>query len=189
MTFNTIEDINGTQFDNQGFWWYEIDTSNLRSEPFENIKYDFCRISRKTIDEGNYKYEYTIKIDNPLFAKGYSVLSLEESYIDSIPFEQTGGFKVWVENYLAIKICLYMGHLQVDTSVRKMNYRLVDNTMFLNLKEINNSVPVRWVKVIHSSIGTKDCDLIEGYNFHQILSFFYALYNSKKRINYFLGKG
>ena len=45
--FLTLEDINGTLFSNQSFWWYEIDTSNLPSEPFENIKYDFCKISKE----------------------------------------------------------------------------------------------------------------------------------------------
>ena len=166
MTFNTVEDVNGTQFDNQGFWWHCIDTSKISTtSDFTDTKYDFCRISRKTIDEGNYKYEYTIKIDNPLFAHGHFELSLEGLYINSFSSsQQIGDFKVWVENYPAIKIYLYMGHLQVDTSVRKMNYRLVDNTMFLNLKEINNSVPVRYVNVISNSMGTKYCDLIEGYN-------------------------
>jgi len=165
MTFNTIEDVNGTQFDNQGFWWHCIDSSKISTtSDFTDTKYDFCRISRKTIDEGNYKYEYTIKIDNPLFAHSHFELSLEGSYIDSIPSQQTGGFKVWVENYPAIKIYLYMGHLQVDTHMRKVLFQLVDNTMFLNLKEINNSVPVRYVNVISNSMGTKYCDLIEGYN-------------------------
>ena len=165
MTFNTIEDVNGTQFDNQGFWWHCIDTSKISTtSDFTDTKYDFCRISRKTINEDSYKYEYTIKIDNPLFAHGHFELSLEGLYIDSLSSQQTGDFKVWVENYPAIKIYLYMGHLQVDTYVRKVVFQLVDNTMFLNLKEINNSVPVRYVNVISNSMGTKYCDLIEGYN-------------------------
>ena len=84
MTFNTIEDINGTQFNNQGFWWYELDTRVIDPDgtaEFENVKFDFCTIT-KTSDPSNTAWEYTIIIDNPLWTTGVVTLDKDDIFID-----------------------------------------------------------------------------------------------------------
>ena len=64
MSFLTLEDVNGTVYSNQKFWWHTIRISDITStdEDFSNIQYDFCEISRTKDSNNHYNYTITVYI-------------------------------------------------------------------------------------------------------------------------------
>ena len=55
--FLTVEDINSTVYNNQGFYWHEIDTSKISSTvDYTNVKYDFCEVDREKLINDTYQY-------------------------------------------------------------------------------------------------------------------------------------
>ena len=70
MGFLTVEDINSALFNEQGFYWHSIETSLISSDDFENVRYDFCEVSKET-NENYITYVFRICADN--WAKGVRV--------------------------------------------------------------------------------------------------------------------
>ena len=49
-SFVTLEDVNGTIYNNQNFYWHEIDTSVVSTDnDFTDVKIDFCKVSREKL--------------------------------------------------------------------------------------------------------------------------------------------
>ena len=164
--FLTVEDINTTIYRNQGFWWYEIDTSKISStSDFSNVKYDFCKVSRQT-SAGS--YIYTVKVDSPYWANGFAKLKLNGDLLTNAtvtPSFVTGGFIFGVStSYPALKIMLYMGNTVVDNSLTQMDSRLKEDVLYLNYKELTNNVNVKTSTWGSSYVFSFDKNVTQGYN-------------------------
>ena len=161
MSFITLEDINGTSFDNQGFWWYELDLGALfpNGEAFSSVKVDFCTISRIKYGNG---YTYEVGVDNTLWTGvGYCLSSADASMgID----ETTGKILIDFTDY-NVRLFLYMGTIPLDMG-REVFFLLKDgNSVSLTLKQLSNPYPVT-VKEIKPPYTeeTYNVNLVKGYN-------------------------
>ena len=109
--FLTIEDVNGTLYRNQGFYWHEIDISKITTyvnEEFTNVKYDCFEITREHTSSINY---YTVKVQSSLWAKTASGLYIGGSG-GVLPTLITGGFTIYEDithAHTNFKIYVYMG--------------------------------------------------------------------------------
>lgn len=146
--FLTVEDVNGTVYSNQGFYWHEIDTSKISSDSdFTNVKYDFCKVSRETVTDehsavwGNYLY--TLEIDNSLWTKGFYISPYHYNWA-------TRAFNVQLnDNTLSFRtdneyigIHLYMGILKYNDVVT-FTYLAKTNVLNLNYAESNTTTTVK----------------------------------------------
>ena len=112
-SFLTVEDINTTLYNNQGFWWHEIDTWLIsETEDFIDVIYDFCKVSRETITLlGRTGYRYTVKVYHPYFANGFEMLQKDGSQTDGVNY--VSDIPLSVETFEpSIRIFLYMGCLR-----------------------------------------------------------------------------
>lgn len=168
MTFNTIEDINGTQFDNQGFWWYELDTALIDptgNAEFSNVKLDFLTISKEKVD--TYKYKFTVKVDNSLWTGGAYIFNQREMpNVPAIQFTDDGFTVILSRGAIDFpaKIVLYMGITELYNVKERMRYYFGNNSvMDLQLNDLaNKRVFVRmWGDI---SIYGVTLSLTKGFN-------------------------
>lgn len=158
MSFLTLEDINGTLFRNQGFYWHEINTANITtgSEDFSNVKYDFCTISRTYNDETE-EFEYTIVINADNWTRGFMVFSPS-------PYGTYTGYsdRVIIRRAGSVRIGLYMGSIQLNNTVR-MSWRLTQDSISLNLKELSQQQTIPYENDDGDSF-TQTQYVNQGYN-------------------------
>ena len=155
--FLTLEDVNGACFNNQHFWWHEIDTANISTtQDFSDVKYDFCEISRQTVSEN--AYNFTFKVHNSLWTKYFALLENQ-----AVPVISTGGnFKIqW--NKPSLKLKLYMGLFKAD-SFTQMYWITAEDTIDLNYKELNTAQDISVISIPDNGGYTVSVDLVEGYN-------------------------
>ena len=167
MSFLTVEDVNGTSFDNQGFWWYELDTRVIDPDgtaEFTDVKFDFCTISKRTSIYFEGRWEYTVKVDNSLWTKGVAFLTYDgRTTSDSINIYSDGFKYIIRKEYAPIRILIYVGNSTFG-NITKLFYYLIDNVLNLNLKQLLTPQTItvgRWgydtpVSVVQS--------LNQGYN-------------------------
>ena len=168
MTFNTVEDVNGTQFDNQGFWWYELDTAVIDPDgtaEYENIKIDFCTITKKTDELNTWAYNYTVTVNATNFTGGFDFLSKNGESMGGVAGRDenvvTG---IYVKSKAPLKILLYMGMKEISSEWGLMDYYIVNPTLDLNLKELNQSKTITiktWGRGYAYSVSQI---LVKGYN-------------------------
>ena len=124
MTFNTIEDINGTQFDNQGFWWYKVDLSKITTgtEDYSDVKVDFCSISRTKLSNG--KYQFTVVVDNSLWSNAFYLRRSNGDYISygDVSFNRNNFPLKFTVDYSDVILQLYMGVLKTDSILYIQDY-------------------------------------------------------------------
>ena len=161
MTFNTIEDINGTQFDNQGFWWYELDTRVIDPDgtaEFTDVKVDFLTITKEDYED---YWKYTVDVVNNLWTKGFYVLN-KNGRTMSVLLDSNSKliFRVG-KNWTPITIILYMGALSYS-EVSYMGGHITVDVLNLNYKELSleQSIPF----VIQNTEGRYTTSVIIGYN-------------------------
>lgn len=136
MSFNTVEDVNGAMFDNQGFWWYELDTVCIDptgDAEFSNVTVDFLTISRENITTATRKY--TIVVDNDLWTK--RLMARTKNYgIDNVSLTSLSdsSFEMITRKSASV-LMLYMGNIPYS--------------------EINSSQGYLW---------NSDCNLMLPYN-------------------------
>lgn len=159
MTFNTIEDVNGTVFDNQGFWWYELDLTQISMEKVEgwSVKIDFCTLRYERLTR--YGLVFTLSVDNPLWnGKFFNFPAYTLNY-------DTASNKIfWFNNVDTHKLLLYMGKEAVDFSINQMawvfeDYLNYDARLFLTLKELKTE----------QSIGVQSGDGLQHDTVSQLL--------------------
>ena len=174
MSFSSLEDVNGAVFDNQGFWWYELDTAMLDSDglmEFSNVKFDFVTVTKeKIIYKNTISWKYSIVIDNNLWTKGvYSFQSGSNYHItfneNIIEIIREGN-----SNYRpvpsVIKLKLYMGCLEVISQWMDVKY-LLKNQIELSLKEMN--VPYNVPCSNHEGGGTFYITQILNVGYNEII--------------------
>jgi len=164
MSFNTVEDVNGTVFDNQGFWWYELDTSLIDPDgtaEFENVKVDFVTVTKEKSPNVNY-FKWVVKVDNSLFAKaGFMRISSTSgshprivgntAYFDYIP--------IWSKPV----VYLYMGIFDAESP--NIVGRLVEDNIELTLKQLKSPQTILYRYVGYNIIQSTSNLLNQGYNF------------------------
>jgi len=164
MSFNTVEDVNGTVFDNQGFWWYELDTSLIDPDgtaEFENVKVDFVTVTKEKSPNVNY-FNWVVKVDNSLFAKaGFMRISSTSgshprivgntAYFDYIP--------IWSKPV----VYLYMGIFDAESP--NIVGRLVEDNIELTLKQLKSPQTILYRYVGYNIIQSTSNLLNQGYNF------------------------
>jgi len=165
MSFNTVEDVNGTVFDNQGFWWYELDTAVIDPDgtaEFENVKVDFLTISKQK--DSNFYWLYTIKIDNNLWANSVIILDkygnssgIASATEDTIELRTNNDFTC------PYKFILYMGSFKTSY-FNNMAKILVDNVLYLNLKELSVAQTIRFKYIHNNEIHTFSQKVVVGFN-------------------------
>ena len=168
-SFLTLEDINGTLYSNQGFWWHEIDTWLIgEDEDFDFTKYDFCEIKREQLE--NLKYKFTVKVNNPYWTKMVGGLTKNGLPLTSFSFE-TEDENLVIETWEAsLKIFLYMGLISFTTLTVAVN-NLVEDTLSLNLKQLNTSQDIKYKMLGYSTIYTVSKLLSKGYNLIEVSPF------------------
>jgi len=164
MSFNTVEDVNGTVFDNQGFWWYELDTSLIDPDgtaEFENVKVDFVTVTKEKSPNVNY-FNWVVKVDNSLFAKaGFMRISSTSgshprivgntAYFDYIP--------IWSKPV----VYLYMGIFDAESP--NIVGRLVEDNIELTLKQLKSPQTILYRYGGYNIIQSTSNLLNQGYNF------------------------
>ena len=131
MSFLTLEDINTTLYNNQRFWWHEIDCSKLPDGEFTDLKVDFCRISK-------HQGSYHVYVDNDSWAGG----ALEEAngrYYDIVCDDNC-----FMTEILPEKLYLYMGPTRLPSDRIQMLGMLLDTVFSLNMKELSLPHEVRY---------------------------------------------
>lgn len=168
MNFSTLEDVNSVQFDNQGFWWYELDTALIDptgNAEFSNVKIDFCTISKTSVSD---KWEYTVDIDNSLWANGMYILDNDDAFISGIIIGFTNkGFKITVvkSNSAPYKFVLYMGIFKLSSpKIQSFSGVLVEEKLNLNLKELGRQQPIKFRDLSNNQIRFMYLNVVEGFN-------------------------
>lgn len=168
MSFSTVEDVNGAMFDNQGFWWYELDTALIDPTgiaEYENIKIDFCTITKKTDELYTGDYNYTVTVNATNFTGGFKFLSKNGESISGIAgCDENVVTGVFGKSNAPLKILLYMGVEEISSEWGLMSYYIVNPTLDLNLKELNQSKTItikEWGPGYRYSVSQI---LAKGYN-------------------------
>ena len=156
ISFLTLEDIDGTIFNNQDFYWHMIDTSNISTtNDYSNVTIDFCKVSRNKLQNG--KYRYTLKIDSTNFTDGYYTINRAGAG------EYWGSNIVFVSNDPSVKIFLYMGNQTLDT-LSVMYYFLKEEKIQLTLKELNQPQTIEYVDILNETELSLSQSVDVGYN-------------------------
>ena len=157
--FLTVEDINTTVYSNQGFYWHTIDFNKFPSVDFTNIKYDFCEITRETVNNDPIEYHFYIKIDNPNWTLGVGSIPYSHSY-DS----ETNTLHIITYNSVPdYQLKLYMGNIPFETKTILLYNIRGGNIRNLNYKELNTP---QSIKIHMGSIEkTVTLTLQQGYNY------------------------
>lgn len=171
MSFLTLEDVNGTLYRNQGFYWHEINTNNIKaSGTYENVKVDFCKVSRRNgAPITTVGWLFLFKIDNNYWTKGYYVLDEEGNSLNE--------YATWTaQGYLSvnmigeddtpnnIRLFLYMGINQFN-NVQQLDYFLETETLDLNFKELNTEQTIYFRKNTEPDTRLSvNASLNKGYN-------------------------
>ena len=170
MSFLTLEDVNTALYSNQGFWWHEIDTSGIDpngEELFENVKMDFCTISKKVDTYYSDRYMYIIKIDTANFTLGFAVLRQNGAVLGGVSNYSDGVLTLFSrpKEYCPIKILFYLGNLQISTEyAENMQFYILNPILNLTLKELNQEQSIYIKNRLRTDSFTRYKTLNVGYN-------------------------
>jgi hypothetical protein len=109
--FLTLEDVNSTLFNNQGFWYHKMDLSKIPvgDEDYSGVTVDFCKVSREKLSNG--KYKFTVIVDNDLWTYAFYLrdsngVSIPTGYVIYSRTNYTFTFTVLESDVI---LYLYMG--------------------------------------------------------------------------------
>ena len=146
MTFLTVEDVNEVLYNNQNFWWHEIDTAIIDStgdKEYSNIKIDFCKVT-KVSSGGSWKY--TVVIDNDYYTGLFCTISKNNSFMSvNLESQLSNSFTMYFAksyDYSPIKFELYMGIAKSEP--HKMSENIITNLINLNLKELKSPQNIQY---------------------------------------------
>ena len=155
INFLTLEDINGTIYENQKGSLYEIPIT-ITNDEFNNVKIDFCTISRTK--NGN-DYTFTIEINNEYWNGEYYFKQADETYINNDGTWSNNKI-TFTTSYKNITLVVYINNLNTTFSFKRIKYipYPFDITHKATLKEID-----KWVN--HDYINLQDNTVVTG-NLH-----------------------
>ena len=173
-SFVTLEDVNGTIYNNQNFYWHEIDTSVVSTDnDFTDVKIDFCKVSREklTIYQDDI-IRYTFKINSENWTKGYCVLNANGDWIshnmfydyslvgDTLTIELLD--ENWSQNIVLVLFCGVYNYSELtetsfkcDVSVLGVYYDELGTSRTFDVYPIDRSI---------DPISSDSVTLNKGYN-------------------------
>lgn len=162
ISFLTLEDINGTLYNNQDFYFHNIDTSLINKETFSDVQIDFIKVS-KIYNSSTQKYTYTFIIDNSYWAKGYYVLDSDGVFVEN-PSATLSNKTLSITTTLNdIVLVLYMGCETFD-ELTSMEVAICDTRLNLNYKELSIAQEVHGRDLSDGSIVSDMVVLDNGFN-------------------------
>lgn len=154
MNFITLEDVNGALYENQRFWWHEIDTSVITTQDTQ-VTIDFCKVTKTSTC-------YTVIIDNSYWAKGYYILDSNGALINPTTTLNSNTLTITTSED-SIKLYLYLGVTSYNNLTR-VTYNLTDNIISLNKKQLLSNQDITVYQVGSTTINTVSTLLTVGYN-------------------------
>ena len=154
INFLTLEDINGTIYENQDFYYHTIDTSVVTVENTP-ITIDFCKVTRTSTG-------YSVVIDNSYWAKGYYVLKSDGTLFNPTTTLNNNTLTITTSE-TSIKLYLYLG-VNSYNALTRITYNLVENSMSLNNKQLQSNQDVKVYQIGSTTINTVSTLLTVGYN-------------------------
>ena len=162
INFLTLEDINGTIYNNQDFYFHRIDTSLINKETFSNVQIDFVKVS-KSYNSSTNKYTYQFTIDNSYWAKGYYILDSNGDFVEN-PSATLSNKTLSITTALNnITLVLYVGCDAFD-ELTPMEVSICDTRLNLTYKELNTSQTIHGRDLSDGSIVTDTVELTNGFN-------------------------
>ena len=154
MNFLTVEDIDGTIYENQKFNWHCIDTSVITTQDTP-VTIDFCKVTKTSTG-------YSVVIDNSYWAKGYYVLDSNGALINPTTTLNSNTLTITTSED-SIKLYLYFGVTSYNNLTR-VTYNLTDSIISLNKKQLLSNQDIQVYQVGSTTIQTVSALLTVGYN-------------------------
>ena len=108
----TVEDFNSV-FKEYGYTniFHEIDTSLISADyDYDDIQYDFCKVSRETTDVDEYTFQFNIV--NAIWTGGYYFTDVNDEYLDiTATWDSTNKILTVVTSEPTVKLYLYLTNL------------------------------------------------------------------------------
>lgn len=122
----TVEDFNSVLREYGAINIYPtIDTGLISEEyDFEDIKYDFCIVSRETLSENNYRYRFDVK--NDAWTGGYWITDNEGNYVSDVNVTYSAGVITILTELSSIVLHLYLFAFARDFKFERYNWILHD---------------------------------------------------------------
>ena len=162
INFLTLEDINGTIYENQDFYYHHIDTSLINKETYNNVVVDFVKVS-KTYNSSTQKYTYTFIIDNSYWAKGYYILDSNGDFVANPSATLSNKTLTLTTTLNNITLVLYCGCEPFD-ELTSMEVAICDTRLNLNYKELNTTQTIHGRDLSTGSIVSDSVMLTAGFN-------------------------
>ena len=103
MSLLTVEDVNTVNL-NHINEFYELDTSKISEQEFNNVLYDFCIVSHEI--QGN-NHIFTFEIHNDLWRGGYYFTKSDGSYLD-VNGNYSNNVLTLITSENSVKLVLYL---------------------------------------------------------------------------------
>ena len=155
INFLTIEDINGTIYENQDFYYHTIDTSVITVENTP-VTIDFCKVTRTSTG-------YNVVIDNSYWAKGYYILDSNGDFVENPSATLSNNTLSITTTLNNIKIVLYCGCETFD-ELTPMTVAICDTRLNLTYKELNTAQTIHGRDLSTGSIVSDSLILDTGFN-------------------------
>ena len=164
----TVEDVNGTVYRNQGFYWHMIDTSKISSDSdYTDIQYDFCKVSRST---NGSNITYTFEIINSNWSFGYYIRKANGDYIGTQgSYNPVTNKLTFTTTEQSINLFLYMGLVKLDDYIYYLSYVLKNNKLDYDGPVQSGVLSVDLIDLATGDEFTIDHTVSPGYN---LISFY-----------------
>ena len=162
--FLTLEDVNTIirTYGKPNFW-YEFDSSKIPIfGVFDEILYDFFKVTKEASSDSDYVYEFTLEAVNNIFIPCWG----PNENIESISYDSdTNKFTVFTntENF---KVVFYMGyHNDEELVPGRMLFHLEHEELSLNYEEINNEYIIKEIPWGSGTSQNVPINPVKGYNY------------------------
>lgn len=131
MSFLTLEDVNTVNL-NHINEFYEIDTSKISLQEFENVLYDFCKVSHSI---NGSEHTFTFEIHNSLWSKLYHIANNAGNIILNATVRLSGDILTVTTTESSIKLRLLLCSYYKHSTLREQMNTVLTPIVDLNKKE------------------------------------------------------
>ena len=158
MSFLTLEDVNTANLDyiNE---YYELDTSKIATEEFENVVFDFCVVSHSISGS---EHTFTFDVHNTLWTGAYWLSKSNGVYINSDANVIDNAIS-FVTTECSVKLHLYLCSFAAEFTPMRLEYILKTNEPTIVSKNRIGTLQGYVFKSLHDSTETThNISLVEG---------------------------
>lgn len=161
----TLEDVNTINLDYVNEYCV-IDTSKIGTDEFNNVLYDFCKISHSI--DGD-EHTFTFEVRNSLWDGGYYILDKNTNYINNNADynDKTISFSTTNENiYLILYMCSFAPEFEFRQLTQVLGIHSIDPVGMFEIykNEINTNKQIPYTNLVDESIGRVSKRITEGVN-------------------------